>query len=79
MSEDLVGQILVERYRVLRLLGKGAMGEVYEVELVALPDGLRPEGPGVTPGTGRVGATCRVELSVLVPEFVGPVAADPPQ
>ena len=34
---NLTGQILADRFRVLRMLGRGGMGHVYEVELLELP------------------------------------------
>ena len=35
--DPLIGQVLVDRFRVVRLLGVGGMGKVYEVEHTQLP------------------------------------------
>jgi serine/threonine protein kinase len=56
----LVGTVLARRWKVLRRLGEGGMGEVFAAEAV---DGQGPE-------TSKSGAA-RVALKVLRPEFVG--------
>ena len=37
MSDDPVGQVLLDTYRVTRLLGQGGMGGVYEAQHLRLP------------------------------------------